>query len=234
MYPGFQHMPSVLITGAAGNLGQALVATFLDAGWQVLAVIGPADTLPVSHKALKVVKADLLEEGSGEKLLQSRLFASGGPDAAVLTVGGFVMGDLGGTTRAALRDQFRLNVETVYEVARPVWTDMMQRGRGRIFLIGARPGFDMRLSTGTVAYGMAKSLVFRLAELMNESAAGTDVVTTVVVPSVIDTPQNRQSMPDADPTNWVTPQSIAKAIHYYCTEEAAALREPVLKIYGRS
>jgi NAD(P)-dependent dehydrogenase (short-subunit alcohol dehydrogenase family) len=227
-------MPSVLITGAAGNLGQVLTTTFLEKGWQVLAVIGTSDVLPISHTALEVVKADLLEEGTGERILQNRLFASGGPDAAVLTVGGFAIGDLRGTDRAALRAQLRLNVETAYEVAQPVWMGMMQRGRGRIFLIGSRPGSDMRQSTGTVAYGMAKSLVFRLAELMNESALGTDVVTTVVVPSVIDTPQNRRSMPDADPGNWVTPKSIADTIFYYCTEESAAMREPVLKIYGRS
>jgi NAD(P)-dependent dehydrogenase (short-subunit alcohol dehydrogenase family) len=111
---------------------------------------------------------------------------------------------------------------------------MMQQGFGRIFLIGSKPGLAMNNSSGMVAYGLSKSLIFRLAELMNEEAKGTNIVTTVVVPSTLDTPQNRKSMPDADFKNWVKPQDIATVIHFHCTEEAASLREPVLKIFGNA
>jgi NAD(P)-dependent dehydrogenase (short-subunit alcohol dehydrogenase family) len=85
-----------------------------------------------------------------------------------------------------------------------------------------------------VAYGLAKSLNFRLAELMNEEAKGTNVVSSVIVPSTIDTPQNRKSMPDADFSKWVRPESIAEVIYFYCIEEAKDIRESVIKIYGRS
>ena len=85
-----------------------------------------------------------------------------------------------------------------------------------------------------VAYGLAKSLIFRLAELMNAEAKGTNVVTSVIVPSTIDTPQNRKSMPDADPTKWVKPEAIADVIYFYCTDAAAVLREPVIKVYNNS
>jgi len=85
-----------------------------------------------------------------------------------------------------------------------------------------------------VAYSLAKSLIFRLADLMNEEAKGHNVVTSVVVPSTIDTPQNRKSMPDADPSKWVKAEAIANVIHFYCTEEAAVLREPVIKVYNNA
>jgi NAD(P)-dependent dehydrogenase (short-subunit alcohol dehydrogenase family) len=85
-----------------------------------------------------------------------------------------------------------------------------------------------------VAYGLAKSLIFRLSELMNDEAKGKNVVTSVVVPSTIDTPQNRKAMPDADPSNWVKPEAIADIIYFYCTNTAAALREPVINVYGNS
>jgi len=55
-----------------------------------------------------------------------------------------------------------------------------------------------------------------------------------VVPSTIDTPQNRKSMPDADPSKWVKAEAIANVIHFYCTEEAAVLREPVIKVYNNA
>ena len=66
---------------------------------------------------------------------------------------------------------------------------MLKQNSGRIFMVGSRPGIDMKNSKGMVAYGLAKSLIFRLAELMNDEAKGTDVVTSVIVPSTIDTPQ---------------------------------------------
>lgn len=87
---------------------------------------------------------------------------------------------------------------------------MMQQGSGRIFLIGSRPGFDMSNSKGTVAYGMNKSLIFRLAELMNEEAKGMNIVTSVVVPSTIDTPQNRTAMPEADFNKWIKPEAMLR------------------------
>jgi NAD(P)-dependent dehydrogenase (short-subunit alcohol dehydrogenase family) len=92
----------------------------------------------------------------------------------------------------------------------------------------------MHNSKGMVAYGMAKSLIFRLAELMNEEAKGYNVVTTVIVPSTIDTPQNRKSMPDADFSKWVKPEAIADIIYEYCTPAASVIRESVIKIYNNS
>ena len=85
-----------------------------------------------------------------------------------------------------------------------------------------------------VAYGLAKSLIFRLAELMNDEAKGKNVVTTVVVPSTIDTPPNRKAMPEANFENWVKPEAIANVIYWHCTEEATVLREPVLKVYNKA
>ena len=67
-----------------------------------------------------------------------------------------------------------------------------------------------------IAYGLAKSLIFRLAELMNEEGKAHNVVTSVIVPSTIDTPQNRKAMPDANPNNWVKAEEIANVIYYYC------------------
>ena len=105
---------------------------------------------------------------------------------------------------------------------------------GRIFLIGSRPGMNATDGKGMIAYGLAKSLLFRLAALMNEESKGTNVVTSVIVPSTIDTTPNRKSMPDADFDTWVKPEAIADVIYFYCTEEAAVLREPVIKVYNNS
>lgn len=225
---------TILVTGAYGNLGRAVVNASLSAGYKVIGTAAPGekvpDGFPVDRTDIRVV--DLLDETATAALVAS--WAEQAPiDVAVFTVGGFAMGDIASTASADLLKQFRLNVETLYHSARPVFLHMREKGSGRMFLIGARPATDMKMAKGMTAYGLSKSLVFRLAELMNAEAAGTDVVTSVVVPSTLDTPQNRASMPDADPSAWVKPEDIASVILFHCSSEAGSLREPVIKMYGR-
>jgi NAD(P)-dependent dehydrogenase (short-subunit alcohol dehydrogenase family) len=111
---------------------------------------------------------------------------------------------------------------------------MIKQNSGRIFIVGSKPGLDAKNGKGMVAYGLAKSLIFRLAELMNDEAKGKNIVTSVVVPSTIDTPQNRKSMPDASFDNWVKPEAIANVIYWHCTDEASIIREPVIKVYNQA
>jgi NAD(P)-dependent dehydrogenase (short-subunit alcohol dehydrogenase family) len=85
-----------------------------------------------------------------------------------------------------------------------------------------------------VAYTLAKSLLFKFAELLNQDAKGKNVTATVIVPSTIDTPANRNSMPNANPSNWVKPQEIAGILEFIVSEQASSLREPVLKIYNNA
>jgi hypothetical protein len=69
---------------------------------------------------------------------------------------------------------------------------------------------------------------------MNLEAKNKNVVISVIVPGTIDTPQNRQSMPNADFNNWVSPSQIADVIYFYSGEEASVIRDPVIKVYGNS
>src|SRR6185312_4722371 len=108
-------------------------------------------------------------------------------DAAILTVGGFAMGSIAETKTSDILNQYKLNFETAYNVARPVFLQMMKQGNGRIFIIGSKPGLNAKNGKGMIAYSLAKSLIFHLAELMNDEAKGKDVVTSVVIPSTINT-----------------------------------------------
>jgi NAD(P)-dependent dehydrogenase (short-subunit alcohol dehydrogenase family) len=225
-------MQSAIVTGAGGNLGRAVVQAFLDNGFQVTGTVSPQDTAAtiLQHPSFIAAPVDLTDEQAAARFVQSVIDREGKIDVAVLTVGGFTMGTIAETTTADLQRQYKLNVEITYNIARPVFLQMMKQGRGRIFLVGAKPGLAMQNSKGMVAYGLSKSLIFRLAELMNDEAAGTNVFTTVIVPSVIDTPQNRLAMPAADFSKWVSPGDIASVIHYHCTKEAAGLREGVIEM----
>lgn len=227
---------TAIVTGASGNMGQAVIKKFLAEGYNVVGTIIPNDATPfeIDNAKLEKVIVDLMSEEDSAKFIQTVIAKYGSIDAAVLTVGGFAMGKIEDTSAADIMKQYKLNFETAYHVARPVFVQMMKQNSGRIFMIGSRPGLDAKNGKGMVAYGLGKSLIFRLAELMNEEAKGTSVVTAVVVPSTIDTPPNRKSMPDADFNNWVKAEDIAAVIHYHCTDEAAAIRETVIKMYNNS
>ncbi|MEO6668497.1 MAG: SDR family NAD(P)-dependent oxidoreductase, partial [Ferruginibacter sp.] len=214
--------------------GQAIVKKFLNEGFYVVGTIVPTEPVFTDHSNFEKIVVDLMSEEAAEKAIKAIISKNKTIDGAVLTVGGFAMGKVADTRSADILNQYKLNFETAYHVARPVFTQMMQQGYGRIFLVGSRPGLTARNGKGMIAYGLSKSLIFRLAELMNDEAKGTDVVTCVLVPSTIDTPQNRKSMPDADFSSWVKAESIAETVYFYCTDAAAAIREPVIKLYNNS
>ncbi|TAH05612.1 MAG: SDR family NAD(P)-dependent oxidoreductase [Sphingobacteriales bacterium] len=227
---------NIIVTGASGNLGQAVVRQFLTAGWTVIGLVMPGDKTPMDIMDKKFVKVevDLADEMHTSLALGRIIKKRGTIDVAVLTAGGFAMGDIEKTHSRDILQQYKLNFETTYHAARPIFLQMLTQKKGRIFMVGSRPGSNMTMSKGMTAYGLTKSLIFRLAELMNAEAKGTDVVTTVVVPSIIDTPTNRKKMKGEDFSTWMDPKQMAEVIQFYTTPAADGLREPVLKMYNKA
>ncbi len=203
-------MKTVLITGAGGNLGAACVNVFASNGWKVIALVTPGKLPDRSMPGVLCEEADLLKEDETGSLID-RLSASQGPiDAALLLVGGFESGAFGSTDSVALQRMFALNFQTAYHVARPLFRHMQARGQGRLVFIGARPAMDAQAGKSLLAYGLSKSLLFKLAEYLNAAAA--QPMAQVVVFQALDTPQNRAAMPKADRKEWVTPERVAEAM----------------------
>lgn len=225
-----------IVTGASGNLGQAVVKKFIDEEYFVVGTVIPNDPVPVDFPAEKFEKiiVDLMSEDDSQKFIDGVIVKHATIDAAILTVGGFAMGKISDTKTSDIARQYKLNFETAYNVARPVFLQMLKQNSGRIFIVGSKPGLAAKNSKGMVAYGLAKSLIFRLAELMNDEAKGKNVVTNVLVPSTIDTPPNRKAMPGANFDNWVKPESIADVVYWHCTKEASMIREPIIKVYNNA
>jgi NAD(P)-dependent dehydrogenase (short-subunit alcohol dehydrogenase family) len=227
-------MKNVIVTGASGNMGQAVVKKFLAEGFRVIGTMLADDQTPMEFGLTNFERADvdLVNEEASANFIKSVIEKYKTIDAVVLTVGGFALGSVAETSTADISKQVTLNFDTTYNIARPVFVQMLKQGHGRIFMTGSRPGLHSFHGNGMVAYSLGKSLLFRLADLMNDEARGKDVVASIIVPSTIDTPQNRKSMPDADFSAWVKPGDIAGAIYFYCSEEAGALRDSVVKVYN--
>jgi NAD(P)-dependent dehydrogenase (short-subunit alcohol dehydrogenase family) len=100
--------------------------------------------------------------------------------------------------------------------------------------IGARPAIEASQGKDLVAYGLSKSLLFKLAEYINAEAKGKNITATVVAPSTLDTPLNRKSMPDTDPSVWVKPSELAEILEFAVSEKSGPMREQIIKVYNNA
>lgn len=229
-------MKTVIITGANGNLGTAVTTLFLEQAYKVIATVVTEEGkngLPV-HQNLEVVVVNLTNEDETALFVQNVITRYKKIDAALLLVGGFAMGNLKSTSSGDIKKQIALNFDTAYHVARPLYEHMLQNNNGRIVFIGARPALQAADGKALIAYSLSKSLLFKLAEYLNEEGKGKNVTATVVVPSTLDTALNRKSMPEANPDNWVKPEALADVLAFVVSEKAAPLRETVLKVYNNA
>lgn len=227
---------TILITGANGNLGAASVRKFLDKGYKVIAVDQSGTHLgfAADHADFELKSIDAGNEQLVGIFIEEIIELYGRIDGALLLVGGFAMGDIAATDSEALRKLYALNFETAWNFARPLFRHMLQNGYGRLVFMGARTALIPEQGKHALAYALSKSLLFELARLLNATAKGKNVVASVIAPSTIDTPVNRQSMPDADPSAWVKAEEIAALMDFICSDEGSPLRESVYKIYNNA
>jgi NAD(P)-dependent dehydrogenase (short-subunit alcohol dehydrogenase family) len=229
-------MKTVIITGANGNLGTSVTKEFLDKNYRVLATVANESekTEIQPHPNLDISAINLTNEKEASEFVQKSIQKYGTIDGASLLVGGFTMGSLSETSGEDLHKQIALNFETAFYVTRPLFEHLIKNKKGSIVFIGARPAINPAQGKELIAYGLSKSLLFKLAEFLNETAKGMNVSVSVVVPSTLDTALNRKSMPDADPENWVKPSEIAETLEFLISDKAWALRETVLKVYNNA
>lgn len=229
-------MKTVIITGANGHLGTAVTRFFLDKQYRVIATIAN-ETMQAELAVapmLDVYVVNLSDETATADFVAAVIAQYHTIDAALLLVGGFSMGSVADTSSAAIDQQVSLNFKTAYHPARPLFQHMLAKGQGRLVFIGARPALEPAAGKNLVAYGLSKSLLFTLANYMNEEAKGKNVTATVVAPSTLDTALNRQSMPDANPDNWVKPEALAAILEFIVSDAGAPLRESVYKVYNNA
>ena len=224
---------SIIITGATGNLGGAVTKRLIADGYMLYTTLVPGEKASDDPR-IHGMHIDLLNEEECKRYVGEVVAREADLQAGILLVGGFQMGGLADTDLAALDKMFKLNFQTAFSISKALFEHFEKIGGGQIFLIGARPALQPQDGKNAIAYALSKSLIFRLAEIINETGKAKNVRATVIVPSTIDTAINRQSMPDVDFHKWVPAESIADTIAYLLTDSGSMLRESVIKVYNRS
>ena len=228
---------TVMITGAAGHLGRAVAAAFAAEGANLVLVDLKHDALAQAFggegEARLFAPTDLLEAAQVQAAVDTALQRFGRIDVLCNIAGGFRMGDAVHETSDATWDfMLDLNARTLLHTARAVVPAMLRQGGGRIVNVASFAAG--RGQPRMAAYCVAKDAVVRLTEAMAAELRERGVNVNCVLPTVIDTPDNRRAMPDADPSRWVAPADLAAVIAFLASDAARAVHGAALPVTGLS
>jgi NAD(P)-dependent dehydrogenase (short-subunit alcohol dehydrogenase family) len=222
----------VVVTGGTGALGAAVV-TALCAG-------GASCTVPYVHDAererfglrddaqVKLVKvADLSDEAD-----VARVYGGAELWASIHIAGGFAMGEVAKTDKAALMAQLDTNLVSCFLCCRAAVNAMRTSG-GRIVNVAARPALEWRSGAGMAAYTIAKTGVAALTVALAQEVAKDGILVNAVAPSIMDTPANRKTMPKADFDTWPKVEEVAATILFLASPDNKVTRGAVVPVYGK-
>ncbi len=228
----------VMVTGATGNLGQVVARRFAAQGAKLALVARSADELKTLADELGAATmteaADLGDPASVDALVGRVVARFGGIDVLAHTVGGYAAGKtVHESDVSVLEKVIALNVRPVYVTCGRVAKAMVERGAGgKIVVVLAKSGLKGSAKNG--AYTASKAAAQRIMESMALELRDLNINVNAVLPSTIDSPQNRADMPNADPAKWVTPDDVADAILFLASDAAAKIHGASLEVYGRS
>jgi NAD(P)-dependent dehydrogenase (short-subunit alcohol dehydrogenase family) len=224
----------VVITGGAGALGTAVVGALLEAGAICHVPCldqteGQRFRLRDHHHVVLTVAGDLSDEE-----VVARFYKGVAPLwASIHLAGGFASGPLSDASPATLRRQIEMNLLSCLFCCRAAVVAMAGKG-GRIVNVAARPALEWRSGAGMVGYTASKAAVAALTAALGEEVAKDGVLVNAVAPSIMDTPANRQAMPNADFNAWPKVEEVAATILFLAAPENRVTRGAVVPVYGRS
>jgi NAD(P)-dependent dehydrogenase (short-subunit alcohol dehydrogenase family) len=226
---------TLVVTGAAGALGRAVVTDLAAAGARIAAVDVSDAALAALDPALDLLRlsADLRDEAAVRELMGQAVARFGRLDGLVCLAGGY-FGDtpIVDTPPVRLREQLELNLVTAYIAVHAALPHLLAGGGGAIIGVSSRPAVTP--APGTVAYAIAKLGVAKLMEQIATEYREQGIRANAILPSIVDTPANRRAMPDADAGRWVRPEQIAAVLRFLLSDDAAIISGAAIPVYGRA
>ena len=228
---------TVVVTGASGNLGRAVAGAFGDRGANLVLVARHQETLAgqfgTEGERRLFVAADLGRQDDANRVVEAARARFGRIDALCNLAGAFRMGKpVHETSDETWQFLLDVNVRSVLCMARACVPGMLAAGGGSIVNVAAHAA--LRATANMGAYAASKSVVMRLTEAMAAELRQHGINVNCVLPTIIDTPQNRQAMPGADPARWVAPDDLARIILFLASPSARAIHGASIPVSGLS
>jgi NAD(P)-dependent dehydrogenase (short-subunit alcohol dehydrogenase family) len=230
---------TAIVTGGTGGLGAAVVARLLDERWRVVVpwIVERELERVQAREGLELVQADLFDPDAVAAVVAAA--TSGGDGGAaplrglVNLVGGFAMGGrVHETPIEEFEKQFRLNLRPTYLTVQACAPAMIDAGGGSIVCVGTRAA--LQPFKGAAGYVSSKAAVIAFAQAVAVEYRDDRIRCNAILPSVIDTPANRASMPSADHERWVKPSEIAAVIAHLLSNDSSPTSGAAIPVYGRA
>lgn len=221
---------TVLVAGGTGYLGNAVVRELIGSGYDVAATwLVERERERLESERVELIEADLFDADQ----VEAAMVAVGELEAVVNLVGGFSDGPrVHETDPDEFEKMLRLNVMPGFLLARAAMPRMIERGGGAFVGVSARPA--LRPFAGAAGYISSKAAVLALVQALDAEYKNDGIRCNAILPSVIDTPANREAMPDADHAKWVPPEQIAKVVRFLVSEDSAPTSGAAVPVYGRA
>lgn len=216
----------VLIAGGSGALGKTITPAFVRSGARVISA--DRNPPPVQVTEGRALKADVTDETDVRRLVDDVIRTAGRVDVLVNLVGGFAEGRVADTDVSLWHRMLTLNLTSAFLLSKAVLPHMMDRGSGRILHVAAWAAVDP--FPGAAAYIVAKSGLLALIRVLALELQGSGVTVNGVLPTTVDTPANRATMSEADPSTWAKPESIAETLLFLASEEAGQIGGAVIPV----
>ncbi len=227
---------TAIVTGGTGGLGSAVVARLLDGGWRVVVpwIVEHEISRVEQRDGLELVQADLFDADAVAAVVGQAAGDSEAPLRGVVNlVGGFAMGGrVHETPIEEFEKQFRLNLRPTYLVVAGAVPHLLAAGGGSIVCVGTRAA--LQPFSGAAGYISSKAGVIAFAQAVAAEYKNDGIRCNAILPSVIDTPGNRASMPKADFEKWVKPAEIAGVIAHLLSEDSRPTSGAAIPVYGRA
>nr|WP_315231923.1 SDR family NAD(P)-dependent oxidoreductase [uncultured Albidiferax sp.] len=228
---------TVMLTGAAGNLGQAVAAAFAAQGARLVLLDRRLDALQhsfsIENPDRLLLATDLLDPSQIAAALAAAEARFGRIHVLCNLAGGFRMGEAVHATSDSTWDLlFDTNARTLLNMARSLVPHMLAQGGGKIVNVGAFAAQKGVAQMG--AYCASKSSVIRLTEAMAAELREQNINVNCVLPTILDSPENRAAMPDTDPARWVSLDDLAQVIVFLASDAARAVHGAALPVTGLS
>jgi NAD(P)-dependent dehydrogenase (short-subunit alcohol dehydrogenase family) len=226
----------IVVTGGTGALGSAVCGLLVQSG--AACHVPVLDSSELKRFAIteqtRIAEGVNLTDDAAVRGFYARFEGSGAPAlwGSVHIAGGFAMGPAEGTSRDQFVHMMDMNALTCFLCCREAVRRM--KGGGRIVNVSARPGLIPDLGGGMVAYTASKAAVAALTQALAAEVAGAGILVNAVVPSIMDTPANRASMPKADHEKWPKVGEVAASIGFLVSPENRVTRGALVPVYGRA
>jgi 3-oxoacyl-[acyl-carrier protein] reductase len=220
----------VVVTGALGALGKVVVETALARGAHVAGLDHAPSQIPTTATRIELGGVDLSDAAQAKKAIDAVAAHFGRCDVLINIAGGFAFESVAEGDPKTWQRMYALNVLTALNASRSAIPHLAASRSARIVNVGAMGA--LQAGTGMGAYAASKAGVHRLTEALAAEWKGK-ITVNAVLPSIIDTPANRASMPKADFSKWVTPQELAEVILFLASDAASAVTGALLPVSGR-